>query len=75
LTATKGVLTAPNGVSSSVRTLDSHRTGREMILYRGGERIGMSGKAKFILVLALIALVYFVVSGGEDPVEVDVDDE
>lgn len=35
----------------------------------------MSGKSKFILVLALIALVYFVVSGGEDTVEVEVDDE
>jgi hypothetical protein len=35
----------------------------------------MSGKAKFILVLALIALVYFVVSGGEEPVEVDIDEE
>jgi len=35
----------------------------------------MSGKAKFILVLSLIALVYFVVSGGKDPVEVEVEDE
>ena len=44
-------------------------------MYRDDVSPGMSGKAKFILVLALIALVYFVVSGGEDPVEVEVDDE
>ncbi len=35
----------------------------------------MSGKSKFILVLALIALVYFVVSGGDETVEVEVDDQ
>lgn len=35
----------------------------------------MSGKSKFILVLALIALVYFVVSGGDEPVEVEVQEE
>lgn len=35
----------------------------------------MSGKSKFILVLALIALVYFVVSGGDEPVEVEVNEE
>ena len=44
-------------------------------MYRDDVSLSMSGKAKFILVLALIALVYFVVSGGEDPVEVEVDDE
>ena len=33
----------------------------------------MSGKAKFILALALVAVIYFLVSGDEDPVEVDVD--
>ena len=46
-----------------------------MTLYRDDVSLGMSGKAKFILVLALIALVYFVVSGGEEPVEVDIDEE
>ena len=35
----------------------------------------MSGKAKLILALALVAVIYFLVSGDEDPVEVDVDDE
>jgi len=35
----------------------------------------MSGKAKFILALALVAVIYFLVSGSEDPVEVDVDGE
>jgi hypothetical protein len=35
----------------------------------------MSGKAKFILALALVAVIYFLVSGDEDPVEVDIDSE
>jgi len=35
----------------------------------------MSGKSKFILVLALIALVYFVIAGGDEPVEVEVEEE
>ena len=34
-------------------------------MYREDVLVRMSGKSKFILVLALIALVYFVVSGGE----------
>jgi len=33
----------------------------------------MSGKAKFILALALVAVIYFLVSSDEDPVEVEVD--
>ena len=33
----------------------------------------MSGKANFILALALVAVIYFLVSGDEDPIEVDVD--
>ena len=35
----------------------------------------MSGKAKFILALALVAVIYFLVSSDEDPIEVDVDGE
>jgi hypothetical protein len=34
----------------------------------------MSGKTKFILVLALIAIGYVVLSGESDPVEVEVED-
>ena len=34
----------------------------------------MSGKTKFILVLALIAIGYVLLSGGEEPVEVDVEE-
>jgi hypothetical protein len=30
----------------------------------------MSGKAKLVLVVALVAVVYFVVSSGGEPVEV-----
>lgn len=35
----------------------------------------MSGKTKFILVLALIAIGYVLVSGDTEPVEVDIDEE
>lgn len=35
----------------------------------------MSGKAKLVLALALVAMIYFLVSGDDDPVEVDIDDE
>ena len=34
----------------------------------------MSGKAKLVVLLVLVALVYFVVSGGSDPVEVDIEE-
>jgi hypothetical protein len=34
----------------------------------------MSGKAKLVLVLALVAVVYLVVTGGSDPVEVEVEE-
>jgi hypothetical protein len=34
----------------------------------------MSGKAKLVLVLALVAVVYLVVSGGSEPVEVEVEE-
>jgi hypothetical protein len=34
----------------------------------------MSGKAKLVLLLVLVALVYYVVSGGSEPVEVDIEE-
>jgi|GEM_PF-328561 hypothetical protein len=34
----------------------------------------MSGKTKFILVLALIAIGYVLLSGDKEPVEVDVEE-
>jgi hypothetical protein len=34
----------------------------------------MSGKAKLVVLLVLVALVYFLVSGGSDPVEVDIEE-
>ncbi|GGJ03514.1 hypothetical protein GCM10008995_11630 [Halobellus salinus] len=42
-------------------------------MYRDQIFQDMSGKAKFILALALVAVIYFLVSGDEDPIEVDVD--
>jgi hypothetical protein len=45
---------------------------RGTVLYREGVHEGMSGKSKFILALALVAVIYFLVSGDEEPVEVDV---
>jgi hypothetical protein len=38
------------------------------------EEMGMSGKTKFILVLALIAIGYVLLSGDADPVEVEVEE-
>ena len=35
----------------------------------------MSGKAKLVLALALVAMIYFLVSGDDGPVKVDIDDE
>lgn len=35
----------------------------------------MSGKAKLVLALALVAMIYVLVSGDDDPVVVDIDDE
>ena len=34
----------------------------------------MSGKAKLLLVLALVAVVYVLASGGSEPVEVEVEE-
>jgi hypothetical protein len=34
----------------------------------------MSGKAKLVLLLVLLAAVYVVVSGGADPIEVEVEE-
>ena len=34
----------------------------------------MSGKTKLVVALVLVALVYYVVAGGSDPVEVDIDE-
>jgi hypothetical protein len=34
----------------------------------------MSGKAKLLLVLALVAVAYFAVSGGNDAIEVEVEE-
>jgi hypothetical protein len=34
----------------------------------------MSGKAKVLVVLALVAVVYFAVSGGNDAIEVEVEE-
>jgi hypothetical protein len=34
----------------------------------------MSGKAKLILALALVAVLYVLVSGDKEPVEVEVDE-
>ena len=34
----------------------------------------MSGKTKFILVLALIAIGYVLMSGDKEPIEVDVEE-
>ena len=53
----------------------SPRSKRGTILYRDDIQPRMSGKAKFILALALVAVIYFLVSGDDDPVEVDVDGE
>lgn len=49
------------------------RLRRGTILYRERIHPRMSGKAKFVLALALVAVIYFLVSGDEDPIEVDVD--
>jgi hypothetical protein len=42
----------------------------ETDLYVVGDVSNMSGKAKLVLVIALVAIVYFVVSSGGDSVEV-----
>ena len=34
----------------------------------------MSGKAKLLVVLALVAVVYVLVSGGSEPIEVEVEE-
>lgn len=34
----------------------------------------MSGKAKLVLVLALVATLYLTVSGGAEPIEVEVEE-
>jgi hypothetical protein len=34
----------------------------------------MSGKAKLVLLLVVVALAYYVVSGGSEPVEVDIEE-
>ena len=34
----------------------------------------MSTKAKMLIVMAFVAIVYFLVSGSEQPVEVEVED-
>ncbi len=39
------------------------------------ERSGMSTKAKVLLVFAFVTIVYFLVGGDADPVEVEVESE
>lgn len=34
----------------------------------------MSGKAKLVLVLALVATLYLTLSGGSEPIDVDVEE-
>jgi hypothetical protein len=42
---------------------------------RTGEVSGMSTKAKLLMVLAFVTLVYFLVGGDAEPVEVEVESE
>ena len=65
------VETARVGMGETAR---ANTTG-ETDLYVLRELFSMSGKAKLVLVIALVAIVYVMMSSGGDPVEVTDDSE
>ncbi len=66
---------ARSGLSPTLEAADEAETGSLVTipLYSPNVRDAMSGKAKFVLALAMLTLVYVLVSSGAEPVEVEVE--